>query len=389
MTTWNVSSSGSAYLYRVCAADGSGNCTSNYSNIVLGARLNFSTDATITTIADDASGATVTVMKAAHINELRTAINAVRSLAGQSAASYTHSSIAAGDTIYKEDVSELRTKLDEALAALGLRASTWVDAALAGGSSGTMIRGIHITQARQCATTGSSCYKSVEQFVKDFYQGVLQRQPSSGSSGELASWTATLGQAQAQGSSQLLTAVESLGTTLFGSAEYTGFGTSNEQFEKDLYNGYLQRTPDLSGYAYWLDQLNNHGDTRAHQIAAFAAAGEFTGNVAALCTAPASGGGIRYVWSDPQGSTRAVLSNNGSSSAVIARHDYLPFGEELSSGIGSRSSGQGYNASDNNRWKYGMLQRDAATGLDHAWWRKYESLSGRWTSPILTAAATH
>jgi len=59
----------------------------------------------------------------------------------------------------------------------------------------------------------------------------------------------------------------------------------------------------------------------------------------------------------------------------------LPFGEELGSGTGSRSGGQGYGASDTNRWKYGMLQRDAATGLDHTWWRKYESLSGRWTSP--------
>jgi RHS repeat-associated protein len=59
----------------------------------------------------------------------------------------------------------------------------------------------------------------------------------------------------------------------------------------------------------------------------------------------------------------------------------LPFGEELGAGTGSRSGGQGYGASDTNRWKYGMLQRDAATGLDHAGWRKYESFSGRWTSP--------
>jgi RHS repeat-associated protein len=59
----------------------------------------------------------------------------------------------------------------------------------------------------------------------------------------------------------------------------------------------------------------------------------------------------------------------------------LPFGEELSSGLGLRSSTPGYATSDTNRWKYGMLQRDAATGLDHSWFRKYESSSGRWTSP--------
>jgi len=46
-----------------------------------------------------------------------------------------------------------------------------------------------------------------------------------------------------------------------------------------------------------------------------------------------------------------------------------------------RSSGLSYAASDTNRWNYGILQRDAATGLDHAGWRKLESFSGRWTSP--------
>ncbi len=92
-------------------------------------------------------------------------------------------------------------------------------------------------------------------------------------------------------------------------------------------------------------------------------------------------GPIKYVLSDIQGSTRAVMSNNGSSSAVIARHDYLPFGEELFSGIGLRSSSQGYGATDTNRQKYGLTERDDATGLDHTWWRKYENLSGRWTSP--------
>jgi RHS repeat-associated protein len=28
-----------------------------------------------------------------------------------------------------------------------------------------------------------------------------------------------------------------------------------------------------------------------------------------------------------------------------------------------------------------MTERDSETGLDHAWWRKHENLSGRWTSP--------
>jgi len=97
-------------------------------------------------------------------------------------------------------------------------------------------------------------------------------------------------------------------------------------------------------------------------------------------TSGGSSGGLHYVLSDLQGSTRAAMNNNGSSSSVVARHDYLPFGEEIG-GIGGRTTGQGYTATDQNRWKYGMTERDATSGLDHTLWRKYESTSGRWTSP--------
>ena len=100
-----------------------------------------------------------------------------------------------------------------------------------------------------------------------------------------------------------------------------------------------------------------------------------------LATYEASGTAIKYALQDAQGSTRAIMSNNGSSSTILARHDFMPFGEEISSGIGLRTSGQGYGNSDANRQKYAMLERDENSGLDHASWRKYESFSGRWTSP--------
>ncbi|MCU1264914.1 MAG: repeat-associated core domain protein [Acidobacteria bacterium] len=97
---------------------------------------------------------------------------------------------------------------------------------------------------------------------------------------------------------------------------------------------------------------------------------------------PATGAGaVNYVLQDLQGSTRAVMNNNGSSSTIVARHDYLPFGEEIGSGTGMRSNGQFYGATDKNRRKFATTERDDTTGLDHTWFRKYESLSGRWTSP--------
>jgi RHS repeat-associated protein len=93
------------------------------------------------------------------------------------------------------------------------------------------------------------------------------------------------------------------------------------------------------------------------------------------------GTGLSYVLTDVQGSARTTMNNNGSASTVLARHDYLPFGEELAAGIGLRTAGQGYSGADYNRQKYALTERDDVTGLDHTWWRKYESLSGRWTSP--------
>ena len=60
----------------------------------------------------------------------------------------------------------------------------------------------------------------------------------------------------------------------------------------------------------------------------------------------------------------AVMNNNGvGTSTVIARHDYLPFGEEIGANVGMRTGPQGYNVPDSNRQKYAMLERDS-TGLN-------------------------
>ena len=62
--------------------------------------------------------------------------------------------------------------------------------------------------------------------------------------------------------------------------------------------------------------------------------------------------------------SRVVMNSNGvGTSTVITRHDYLPFGEEIGAGTGLRSSTQGFGASDTNRRKYGLTERDDTTGL--------------------------
>ncbi len=93
---------------------------------------------------------------------------------------------------------------------------------------------------------------------------------------------------------------------------------------------------------------------------------------------------VNYVLQDLQGSTRAVMSGT----SVVARHDFLPFGEEIAVNVGMRPSAQGFKAVDSLglvpdriRQRYAMTERDDTSGLDHTWWRKYENRSGRWTSP--------
>lgn len=89
-------------------------------------------------------------------------------------------------------------------------------------------------------------------------------------------------------------------------------------------------------------------------------------------------GGVKYVLQDWQGSSRAILSNTG---FVQARMDYTAFGEEINSGVGQRTTAQGFGATNNLSQKYGLTERDKATGLDHTTWRKNENRAGRWTSP--------
>ena len=89
-----------------------------------------------------------------------------------------------------------------------------------------------------------------------------------------------------------------------------------------------------------------------------------------------SGGGTSYLTGDHLGSTRAVMKSDGS----VARHDFLPFGEELQVGVGGRTAGLGY-VVDNVRQKFTQKERDNESGLDYFGARYYSSSQGRFTSP--------
>ena len=82
-----------------------------------------------------------------------------------------------------------------------------------------------------------------------------------------------------------------------------------------------------------------------------------------------------FVW-DHLGSTRLVTDQNAN---VVARHDYLPFGEEIPGGWAGRSSEWG--ATNDTNEKFTGQQRDLETGLDYFHARYLSSSLGRFTSP--------
>lgn len=118
----------------------------------------------------------------------------------------------------------------------------------------------------------------LEDYVRNFYQGALNRQPNST---ELTSALSTLRSAYSQGQSQFLTAMQNLGESLFNSSEYAARGRDNHWYVYDLYRAYLYREPDGGGWANWEAMLNN-GSNRAEVRNNFAWAPEFYTKVAGI-----------------------------------------------------------------------------------------------------------
>jgi hypothetical protein len=133
--TDNTVTSVAAYLYRVRAVDGGGN-VSPYSNLDV---------ATAITFTDDTIFTGSTLVKAAHINELRQAVDAVRANANLGAANWGGSITAGVTTVQADHIQTLRTNLDQARSALSLSACSYTNVGV-----GVLIQKNHIDELRQC-----------------------------------------------------------------------------------------------------------------------------------------------------------------------------------------------------------------------------------------------
>jgi hypothetical protein len=133
--TDNAVSGNKSYLYTVKAFNGA---EGPASNVDLATTVIF-TDPTLV------AGTTPT--KAAHINELRTAVNAVRTLAALGAGSYTDVTLIAGTTEMKGlHITDLRAALNAARTALSLTAVSYTDPVITAGT--TVIKTANITDLR-------------------------------------------------------------------------------------------------------------------------------------------------------------------------------------------------------------------------------------------------
>ena len=138
---------------------------------------------------------------------------------------------------------------------------------------------------------------TADQYVRNFYQSALARQPNST---ELNSWLSTLQTAYAQGPTQFLTAMQNLGGSIFTSTEYINRNRSDHDYVYDLYRAYLFRDPDASGWSFWEQGCAQNG--RAAVRAGFDWSTEY--NIKVAGTSP---------YSPPGGATVAVdgLSDQG------------------------------------------------------------------------------
>ncbi|HKO55110.1 MAG TPA: M12 family metallo-peptidase [Thermoanaerobaculia bacterium] len=127
---------GTAYLYAVRSID-----TSNFASPLSSPDL-----ATTVVFTDPTLVPLSTAVKAAHVNELRTAVNAVRTLAGQPAFPFTDPGLAAGATVSRLHIADLRTALDAARSTLGLSAVSYDDPTVTAGA--TVVRAVHVDDLR-------------------------------------------------------------------------------------------------------------------------------------------------------------------------------------------------------------------------------------------------
>ena len=184
---------------------------------------------------------------------------------------------------------------------------------------------------------------------------------------------------------------------------YTGYGSAN--FDADNRISSIQNnSAGWSYYTYNADGKRTRRNTSSQETwQVYGFEGELLAEYAASAAAAspqkeygyrngqllvtASSSQRQWLIADHLGTPRMIIDQTGTL-ANVKRHDYLPFGEELSAGVGGRTAGNGYSGGDGVRQQFTAYERDNETGLDYAQARYFSSTAGRFTTtdPLLASA---
>ncbi|MBI5674697.1 MAG: DUF4214 domain-containing protein, partial [Nitrospirae bacterium] len=120
---------------------------------------------------------------------------------------------------------------------------------------------------------GDTSVRPEYNLVNDLFRGFLSRLPDDGG---FNYWLAQMQTAQCNGNAQeIRDLILQMALLFLNSQEYANRNTSNSEYIEDLYNGILRRGAELSGYLFWLEQLNNGTYTRETLLTAFVNSTEF------------------------------------------------------------------------------------------------------------------
>lgn len=135
---------------------------------------------------------------------------------------------------------------------------------------------------------GSQTIRPEINMTVDLYRGILGRLPDSGG---FNYWLGRMRTAQCQGQAAVTAEVNNLAILFIGSPEYGAiqstrpFSLQTEMHVGDLYNAFLRRGPEPSGFGYWVNQIDTGQRTRDNVRQFFVDSPEFQARVTAVINA--------------------------------------------------------------------------------------------------------
>jgi RHS repeat-associated protein len=316
---------------------------------------------------------TSAIMKAIHVTELRDAINSLRLRAGLLSVTWAEA-VSAGVAIKASHITEMRTGLEQARTALTLSPTTYTDPSL---PAGTVIKAAHIQEIRDSLKVA---WSTSSQISRDGHASLSYETSSNHINSAGFGYDAAGNQVRA------LTAAGSTSQRFQYDAanRLVKVSTDDNSIVLETYTyahgNQLLIAQDANGRTYY---IADDGSTRAEYSESGAATTPlwsksyvYLGDRLLSTLTPNAGAeAIQYHHPDRLG-TRVVSDPGGTSFEQVT----LPFGTALK----AETTGPGTNR------RFTSYDRSAATGLDYAVNRRYDSQQGRFTQvdPIAMDSST-